>query len=161
MSQQILTSLAKNGGGANSKRGSGGGGDSNGTTQQPLSNGSEMPPGKQRNFYRQISGAGDGHALQTTASEYGPASPHHIVKPQQLVAVGAGEVTGESDNLVRITRNTPKMSTFASTQTSNGLTLSDKQLDLEWQDKIKSLQDQVMPKNAKKVQQNACSFSLK
>ena len=138
---QIVTRVAKVGGGDGGGgvgAGSGGGGAS-----KRGSDGEDSDLGKQRNFYRQISGAGDGHALQTTASDYGgPKSPQHIVKPQQIMtdntATGA-----ESDSILELRRNVPKMSTFASTQTSNGLTLNDKQLDLEWQDKIKSLQDQV------------------
>jgi hypothetical protein len=85
----------------------------------------QHPPGVQRNFYRTVSGAGDGHALQTTA-EFSPKSPAQVVKPHL-------EETIEGE--LNVTLGASKDSQTASS--------NDIHIDVDWQKKIRSLQDQV------------------
>ena len=64
-------------------------------SDSPISSETEIEPGKQKNFYRQVSGAGDGLPSQTTA-DFGPKGLSKIVKMQEnngdSVESGIGDV---------------------------------------------------------------------
>ena len=90
----------------------------------------EAGPGKQKNFYRQISGAGDGHTLQTTADFPGPK----IVDPIK------SEMNGEPNELnLEPIEGDPG----AKSSQNNENQEENKHLEPDWQKKIRSLQDQV------------------
>ena len=95
------------------------------TIEQQSESETEIEPGRQKNFYRHVSGAGEGQALQTTA-EFATA-PQHVVKPQLDHADKDETETGQD-------------------QLTNGNTESkaDPHLEPDWQKKIRSLQDQVL-----------------
>lgn len=86
-------------------------------------------PGKQKNFYRHVSGAGDGLPLQTTA-DFGPlATSNNIVQ-------GSSEMNEDQEH------HQPNLAT-PSPPTSNEETSNEVTIEPDWQKKIRSLQDQV------------------
>ena len=85
--------------------------------------------GKQRNFYRHVSGAGDGHSLQTTA-DFGPNSPAHIVKPHL-----EDNEEEPQDTLVTFSPDPEPQSEEVKNEV---------RIESDWQKKIRSLQDQVL-----------------
>ena len=116
-------------------------------SDSPISSETEIEPGKQKNFYRQVSGAGDGQPSQTTA-DFGPKGLSKIVKMQEngdSVESGIGDV-GEALPISEESNVSP-------VGQSNGTTMlqdnsKEMQLEPDWQKKIRSLQDQVNYINA-------------
>ena len=108
-------------------------------SDSPISSETEIEPGKQKNFYRQVSGAGDGQPSQTTA-DFGPKGLSKIVKMQEngdSVESGIGDVgealpISEESNITTMPQDNNK----------------EMQLEPDWQKKIRSLQDQVNYINA-------------
>ena len=90
-------------------------------------------PGKQKNFYRHVSGAGDGHTLQTTADFQGPK----IVDPIKDEMNGGEPM----DNELNIDQN--GVDPGAKSSQNNESQEENKHLEPDWQKKIRSLQDQV------------------
>ena len=82
----------------------------------------EVEPGNQKNFYRHVSGAGDGIQSETTA-EFGPKANGHIIKP---------ETENQDDPEPEIPQAVPETPKSPSTH-----------IEPDWQKKIRSLQDQV------------------
>ena len=101
-------------------------------SESPVSSETEIEPGKQKNFYRHVSGAGDGLPSQTTA-DFGPKSNSHIVKMEN----GSTEQTPDIGQPVPISED------LIPTQ-------QEKTLDTDWQKKIRNLQDQVNKKSIKR-----------
>lgn len=97
--------------------------------QDPSEKETEIEPGKQKNFYRQISGAGDGLPLQTTAADFG--AKNSIVKPEM-----------EQDPDME---QQPEVPILAEQNGDNmeKQVEQNNQLEPDWQKKIRSLQDQV------------------
>ena len=127
MSSQVITTLPGTTNDYSSKN----------PSDSPLSSETEIEPGKQKNFYRQVSGAGDGLPSQTTA-DFGPKGLSKIVKMQEngdSVESGIGDV-GEALPISEESNVSPV-----------GQLPQDKskemQLEPDWQKKIRSLQDQV------------------
>ena len=89
-------------------------------------------PGNQRNFYRHVSGAGEGQPLQTTAETYTKAADH-IVNP----------ITPEAnqeellENLEQQQDDQPANNEEPQEEAKNNV------LEPDWQKKIRDLQDQV------------------
>ena len=84
MSSQVITTLPGTTNDYSSKN----------PSDSPISSETEIEPGKQKNFYRQVSGAGDGQPSQTTA-DFGPKGLSKIVKMQEngdSVESGIGDV---------------------------------------------------------------------
>ena len=127
MSSQVITTYPEPAGGTGSR---------NPTDHESEGEG----PGKQKNFYRHVSGAGEGHTLQTT-SDYSNTNTH-IVDPIKA----NGQIM--DDEHEHESRNELNGLEPNNTQDTNGASAKEmkeenKQLEPDWQKKIRSLQDQV------------------
>ena len=130
MSSQVITTLPGTTNDYSSKN----------PSDSPISSETEIEPGKQKNFYRQVSGAGDGQPSQTTA-DFGPKGLSKIVKMQEngdSVESGIGDV-GEALPISEESNVSPVLPVDNS---------KEMQLEPDWQKKIRSLQDQVNYINA-------------
>ena len=92
-------------------------------------------PGNQRNFYRHVSGAGEGQALQTTA-DFNPKAADHIVNPVSPES-NAGE-------LLDSVQQPPSGNGSPETEPPHQPEVKDTYLEPDWQKKIRDLQDQVI-----------------
>ena len=132
MSSQVITTLPGTTNDYSSKN----------PSDSPISSETEIEPGKQKNFYRQVSGAGDGQPSQTTA-DFGPKGLSKIVKMQEngdSVESGIGDV-GEALPISEESNVSP-VTTMPQDDSK------EMQLEPDWQKKIRSLQDQVNYINA-------------
>lgn len=133
MSSQVITTLPGTTNDYSSKN----------PSDSPISSETEIEPGKQKNFYRQVSGAGDGLPSQTT-SDFGPKGLSKIVKMQEngdSVESGIGDV-GEALPISEESNVSPVGQSNAQDNSK------EMQLEPDWQKKIRSLQDQVNYINA-------------
>ena len=121
MSSQIITSSMSDPHKSESSESSGGDGSDD--------------PGNQRNFYRHVSGAGEGQALQTTA-DFNPKAADHIVNPVSPES-NAGE-------LLDSVQQPPSGNGSPETEPPDQPEVKDTYLEPDWQKKIRDLQDQVI-----------------
>ena len=98
-------------------------------------------PGKQKNFYRHVSGAGDGHTLQTTADFPGTNSSH-IVDPVKDSEMTNGESLPNGIHELNLEQNGGAKSSSQNNESPDDQE-ENKHLEPDWQKKIRSLQDQV------------------
>ena len=124
MSSQVITTYPEPAGGTGSR---------NPTDHESEGEGQ---PGKQKNFYRHVSGAGEGHTLQTT-SDYSNTNTH-IVDPIKA----NGEIMDDEprNELNGLEQNTNQDNGASAKEMKE----ENKQLEPDWQKKIRSLQDQVI-----------------
>ena len=99
-------------------------------------------PGKQKNFYRHVSGAGEGHTLQTTADFPGTNSSH-IVDPVKDSEMTNGESLPNGIHELNLEQNGGAKSSSQNNDEIPDDQEENKHLEPDWQKKIRSLQDQV------------------
>ncbi len=105
----------------------------------------EIEPGKQKNFYRHVSGAGDGLPLQTTA-DFGPSSTSNLIAKMDNEQPEIGnDDNAPNEQLPALAAPTQNNADFDTEQVNNenNEQTNEKRLEPDWQKKIRSLQDQV------------------
>ena len=100
-------------------------------------------PGKQKNFYRHVSGAGDGHTLQTTADFPGTNSSHIVDPVKDNEMLTNGETLPNGIHELNLEQNGGAKSNSSQNNESPNDQEENKHLEPDWQKKIRSLQDQV------------------
>ena len=98
----------------------------------------DIEPGNQKNFYRHVSGAGEGLPLQTTA-DFGPQANNHIMKPEDIEGNNQdAEEPTLGEIIAQNVSPAPSLVASESKQKTNEM-----RIEPDWQKKIRSLQDQV------------------
>ena len=104
-------------------------------------------PGKQKNLYRHVSGAGDGHTLQTTADFPGTNSSHIVDPVKDNEMLTNSETLPNGIHELNLEQNGGAKNNSSQNNESPNDQEENKHLEPDWQKKIRSLQDQVKLEN--------------